>query len=227
MRRRTTSSKTSSETTPWHTSDRCTKQPSARSKRCRRSRSHLLKPARRSWPTISSSSEFMSHNVAIESENTELKATTARQELQIESLQAAARADRMKIDELKDARLQIEMLNHDLELRNRALEAVNKELESFSYAVSHDLRSPLRAIHGFSEALKQSARSKLSSEETAWLDKISAAADRLDRLTEDLLRLSRITRAQLKREPVDLAAIAREVIHELRQTEPRRDALFA
>lgn len=157
------------------------------------------------------------------------------------SLQDAVRADRIQIDELKasndslealvgtlrSAHSRIEILNRDQQVRNAELEAVNKELESFSYAVSHDLRSPLRSIHGFSEALSQSASAKLSPEEAGWLKKISDAAARMDRLTEDLLRLSRITRSQLKREPVDLALLAREVVHELRQTDPRRDVVFA
>lgn len=156
-------------------------------------------------------------------------------------LLAAARADQIEIDalkssndslavvvaELKRAQSQIELLSRDQQIRNTALEAVNKELESFSYAVSHDLRSPLRSIHGFSEALRQSAAAKLSPEETGWLQKISDAAARMDRLTEDLLRLSRITRSQLKREPVDLALLARGVVHELRQTAPQRDVVFA
>ena len=174
-------------------------------------------------------------------ENTQLKETTARQGQQIEDLKAenraarsentdlrdAAHADQIEISELKRARQQIAILNADLQTHNHALEALNKELESFSYSVSHDLRSPLRSIHGFSEALKQSAASKLSPEESAWLQKIADAAARMDRLTEDLLRLSRITRSQLKREPIDLALLAHEVAHELRQADPDRGAVFA
>jgi light-regulated signal transduction histidine kinase (bacteriophytochrome) len=49
----------------------------------------------------------------------------------------------------------------------------------------------------------------------------------MDRLTEDLLRLSRITRSELKREPLDLALLAREVAHELRQSDPKRSVVFA
>jgi signal transduction histidine kinase len=142
-------------------------------------------------------------------------------------LRETALADGIAIGDLKKARSQIDSLYRDLQARNRALEAANKELESFSYAVSHDLRSPLRSIHGFSEALAQSAAAKLSPEENSWLLKISDAAARMDRLTEDLLRLSRITRSQLKREPVDLALLARQVVHELRQTDPHRDVVFA
>jgi len=142
-------------------------------------------------------------------------------------LREAARASKLEIDALKSAQRQIAFLNQNLETRNRDLERLNKELEAFSYAVSHDLRSPLRIIHGFSEALKQSAAPKLSTEESNWLKKISDAAARMDRLTEDLLRLSRITRSQLKREAVDLALVAREVVHELRQGEPQRNVVFA
>jgi light-regulated signal transduction histidine kinase (bacteriophytochrome) len=177
----------------------------------------------------------------IEPEKTDLSAVNALQKLQIDDLKAenvasrrenshlraAALADRIEIDELKRAHRQIEILNHDMDARNRALETLNKELDSFSYAVSHDLRSPLRSIHGFSEALKQSAATKLSPEEAAWLQKIFDAAGRMDRLTEDLLRLSRITRSQLKREPLDLALIAREIAQELRQSHPGRNVLFA
>jgi len=170
-----------------------------------------------------------------------LRAANLRQEKEIEDLKEenratrnensglrnAARADRSEIVDLQRAQQVIGALNRDLEVRNRALQEVNRELESFSYAVSHDLRSPLRSIHGFSEALKKSAATKLSAEEDAWLQKISDAADRMDRLTEDLLRLSRITRAELKRETVDLALVARQVIGELRQTDPDRNAVFA
>jgi len=177
----------------------------------------------------------------VELENTELKAINARQELQIEhlkaeklaalsentDLRAAALSNRGEIDDLKRAQRQIEILNRDLEIRNRALETLNKELESFSYAVSHDLRSPLRSIHGFSEALHQRAAAKLSVEEVGWLQKISDAAARMDRLTEDLLRLSRITRSELKREPLDLGMLAREIAHELRHSDPSRDVIFA
>jgi light-regulated signal transduction histidine kinase (bacteriophytochrome) len=71
-----------------------------------------------------------------------------------------------------------------------------------------------------------SAAGNLSEEERGWLQKISDAAARMDRLTEDLLRLSRITRSQLRREPTDMAAVAREVVQELRQSDPHREVVF-
>jgi light-regulated signal transduction histidine kinase (bacteriophytochrome) len=174
-------------------------------------------------------------------ENTHLKQITVRQEREIQHLKAenlasrsendclreAASTDRLVIDDLRAAQRRIEMLNRDLAARNRALEVVNKELESFSYAVSHDLRTPLRSIHGFSQAVRENAAAKLSADELHWLQKISDAAARMDKLTEDLLRLSRITRSQIKRETVDLTQLARETAHELRQSEPGRSVIFA
>ncbi len=157
----------------------------------------------------------------------DLRAENLASRTENSGLRETALADGIAIGDLKEARRQIDLLFRDLQDRNRALEAANKELESFSYAVSHDLRSPLRSIHGFSEALAQSAAGKLSPEENSWLLKISDAAARMDRLTEDLLRLSRITRSQLKREPVDLGLLARQVVHELRQSDPHRDVVFA
>lgn len=184
-------------------------------------------------------SDTPSPGIAVE--NAHLKAANIRQEQEIEYLKAenlaartentglrdAVRADRDEILDLQRAKFVIEDLNRELAARNCSLEEVNRELESFSYAVSHDLRSPLRSIHGFSEALKKNAARKLSPEEISWLEKISAGAARMDRLTEDLLRLSRITRAQLKREKLDLALIARQVVRELRQSDPDRNAVFA
>jgi light-regulated signal transduction histidine kinase (bacteriophytochrome) len=168
-------------------------------------------------PDKPAENEFVEH---LKAENVEYRKENS-------GLREIAVADGIALDDLKQAQHRIDRLYGDLQARNRALEAANKELESFSYAVSHDLRSPLRSIHGFSEALAQSASAKLSTEEKNWLLKISDAAARMDRLTEDLLRLSRITRSQLKREPVDLAMLARQVVHELRQNDPHRDVVFA
>jgi light-regulated signal transduction histidine kinase (bacteriophytochrome) len=160
-------------------------------------------------------------------ENTGLREAARADQIQIEHLLASNSSLEHLVTELRAAQVQIDTLNRDLRNRNEALETLNKELESFSYAVSHDLRAPLRSIFGFSDALRRSASGKLSAQENAWLEKTSAAAVRMDTLIESLLRLSRITRAQLKREVVDVAEVARQVVRELRQTNPERDAAFA
>ncbi len=92
------------------------------------------------------------------------------------------------------------------------VQAVNRELESFAYTVSHDLRTPLRTIQGFSQLLLADHRQSLDVEAQALLGRIAHNAERLNELTEHLLALSRVGRATLTLRPLDLAAVAREVV---------------
>ena len=121
---------------------------------------------------------------------------------------------------------QIRELNATLELRvarrTIELEAANKELESFSYSVSHDLRTPLRGIAGFTEALSRNHRSRLDAEGGKYLDRVLAAAERMGHLIDDLLNLSRVGRADLVRRPVDLSAMVRSIADNLQHTAPQR-----
>jgi signal transduction histidine kinase len=102
------------------------------------------------------------------------------------------------------------------------LEAVNQELEAFSYSVSHDLRAPLRAIHGFSQALLEEHGGRLDAEGTDHLRRVCAAADRMGQLIDDLLELSRVTRSEMRAEAVDLSQLAHRVLGELQQSHPGR-----
>jgi signal transduction histidine kinase len=104
-----------------------------------------------------------------------------------------------------------------------ASEALNQELEAFSYSVSHDLRSPLRAIDGFSLAVLEDNGDKLDGEGKASLERVRAATQRMGRLIDDLLELSRVARAPIRLEPVDLTAMTATVVAELREAEPARD----
>jgi signal transduction histidine kinase len=106
--------------------------------------------------------------------------------------------------------------------RTAALEAANHELEAFSFSVSHDLRAPLRAIDGFSQALLEDFPSDVPEEARRYLDRIRSGTLRMGQLIEDLLNLSRVSRGALSREPVDLADIARQVVAELQQRDPDR-----
>ncbi len=105
---------------------------------------------------------------------------------------------------------------------NVELEAANKELESFSYSVSHDLRSPLRGIDGFSRTLAEDYASQLDERGRNYLQRIRAATQRMGQLIDDLLELARLTRSEMRRVPLDLSALARSVADELRQTQPER-----
>ena len=84
------------------------------------------------------------------------------------------------------------------------LEATNAELESFSYSVSHDLRAPLRAIEGFAIALREDYGKSLDDTANDYLNRISSAAVRMNRLVQDLLNYSRLSRTELVPEPTEL-----------------------
>jgi PAS domain S-box-containing protein len=120
---------------------------------------------------------------------------------------------------LREANTQLE---HRVQERTVELEAVNAELEAFSYSISHDLRGPLRAIEGFSRVLQDDYAQVLDDQGRHYLDRVRHGSQHMAALIDDLLRLSRITRAELLRVPVDLAAIAREVVEELQRRTPDR-----
>jgi len=115
-----------------------------------------------------------------------------------------------------------EHLEELVSMRTAELKAVNKELESFSYSVSHDLRSPLRAIDGFSQTLLEEYADKLDPDGQQYLDRVRNAAQRMGNLIDDMLMLSRVTRSEIKREVVDLSALGLQVIEELQKNDPQR-----
>jgi len=131
------------------------------------------------------------------------------------------------IDDLRQAEGAICTLNAELEQRVAArtmqLGDINKELEAFCYSVSHDLRTPLRSIDGFSLALLEDYEAKLDAEGKAHLHRIRGSAQHMGFLIDDLLKLSRVSRAEFVRERVDLSALAQAVVNELRSAQPERD----
>lgn len=106
--------------------------------------------------------------------------------------------------------------------RTRQLEAANQELEAFSYSVSHDLRTPLRHLDGFSQMLLEQSGNLLGPDGRDYLDRMRRASQRMGQLIDDLLRLSRISRTEILRETVDLTAMARDIIADLQAGAPER-----
>ncbi|NHJ87271.1 MAG: PAS domain S-box protein [Asgard group archaeon] len=121
-------------------------------------------------------------------------------------------------------------LNEQLERRvierTSELERVNKELEAFSYSVSHDLRSPLRSIDGFSHALLEDYLLQLDETGQDYLKRIRAASQRMSNLIDGLLSLSRLSRREIIKEEINLSEIAFEIIDELKQNEPDREIVI-
>ncbi len=124
---------------------------------------------------------------------------------------------------------EIRQLNRELDERVRsrtaALQASLRELESFSYSVSHDLRSPLRAINGYSHLLLEDYGPALDDTARSYLSRIRAATERMGSLIDDLLNLSRISRAQTESSRVAVSSIASDILRELAAADPLREVV--
>ncbi|MDB6122496.1 MAG: hypothetical protein JWQ71_1489 [Pedosphaera sp.] len=96
--------------------------------------------------------------------------------------------------------------------RTVKLQETIAELEAYSYSVSHDLRAPLRAMQGYSKVLLDECGQDLKAEAQVYLKRIVVAAERMDRLIQDVLTYSRVARSELVLEPVDLGKLINEII---------------
>lgn len=113
-----------------------------------------------------------------------------------------------------------------LQAAKEATEALNRELESFSYSVSHDLRTPLRSVAGFSKVLLEDYSDRLDEQGRDYLGRIAAAAEKMGWLIDDLLKLSRLTRASMEHRRVDLSVMTRKIADRLKASQPHRSAEF-
>ena len=123
------------------------------------------------------------------------------------------------ITDSKLAKAEIYKLNDELEQRvlerTKELEDANKELESFSYSVSHDLRSPLRSLDGFANILLEDYGTVLDAEGKRLLGVIIKNANKMSELIDDLLAFSRLGRLEIQMEKIDMHSMALSVFDEL------------
>ena len=130
---------------------------------------------------------------------------------------------------LENSKLYVKLAgaHEDLQAANTELQAANKEMEAFSYSVSHDLRAPLRAMHGFTQMLQEDYGEKLDAEGRRLLEVVRANSERMGQLIEDLLAFSRLGRQPLATQQVRLEELVNETLGELRTALGARKVEFS
>jgi PAS domain S-box-containing protein len=130
------------------------------------------------------------------------------------------------ISERKQTEQKVIHLNEELEQRAAELEAANKELEAFSYSVSHDLRSPLQNIDGFSQVLIEDYSDRLDTEGLEHLRHVRSSCHQMGEIIDALLALSKMMRTEMFRQKVDLSLLACEIADHLKASAPGRAVDF-
>jgi two-component system, sensor histidine kinase and response regulator len=115
----------------------------------------------------------------------------------------------------------LELAEHRAELV-RDLEHKNRELESFSYAISHDLRAPLRRIASFSRAVLETQADRLDEAGRKYLTRVREASQHMSQLIDDVFYLSRVTRAEVREQEVDLSELASMILNRLQEADHSR-----
>ncbi len=133
----------------------------------------------------------------------------------------------LDITEVREAQLALQQLNEELESRvsrrTGELAQANRELEAFAYSVSHDLRTPLRSIHGFACVLEDEESDRLSDAGRRHLRRIQDGSRRMGQLITDLLSLAHLGRAKMDLAQVDLSELALQLAADLQRAEPGRE----
>jgi PAS domain S-box-containing protein len=130
------------------------------------------------------------------------------------------------ITERKKAEEEIKKLDEDLKRRAIELATINKELEAFSYSVSHDLRTPLIAIGGFSHLLLEKYSTHLDEKGQQFLNIIRTKAQNMSQLIDDTLAFCHLSRREMKSSDINMGELAKAIFEELRLIHPERHLLW-
>lgn len=117
---------------------------------------------------------------------------------------------------------ELRRINAELDASARHLARANHELETFTYSVSHDLKTPLRGVDGYSRLLLQSHGATLNDEGRQFLGHIRKAVHQMGQRIDDLLAYARVERAPMTLEPIALKPLIDEVVGELRGAYPQQ-----
>jgi len=121
---------------------------------------------------------------------------------------------------------EIEGLNDQLEGRVHQLTEANAELEAFNYTISHDLRSPLRSMQGFAQALIEDCNEQLDDTGKGYTRRIMTSSQYMDTLLQDLLKYSRLSRTEMDRTTLNLDTVINEVVESLNREIEERKAIL-
>jgi len=127
------------------------------------------------------------------------------------------------VSERRRTEHEIQILNQYLESRNGELAEANEDLEAFTHSVAHDLRAPLRHIHGYCKLLEESAGPEVAPEVKDHLERINERVQHMGQLIEDLLGLARVGRHELNTHQTDLSSLVAEVLREMKTDLQGRD----
>ena len=131
------------------------------------------------------------------------------------------------VTEMRTTQQALQRLNEELESRvsqrTAELAQANRELEAFAYSVSHDLRTPLRSIHGFATVLEEEESARMSDAGQRHLRRIQDGARRMGQLITDLLSLAHLGRAAMEQVQVDLSELALQLAADLQRSDPERE----
>jgi signal transduction histidine kinase len=128
-------------------------------------------------------------------------------------------------DLLREREALLGSLEQRVQERTAKLQELVAELESFSYSVSHDLRAPLRVMAGYAQVVLEDYQNTLTPEVRDYVERIARSADRMDRLTQDVLAYTRLSRGEIALERIDVECTVRELIEQYPELSLARESI--